>query len=83
MSAPSRFLSAREAAEVLGVSPATVASYCAEGLLPGARKLRAGSPWRIPASAVEAPAAPVAPEREPLLAPRNARSRAQQKRAVA
>ena len=70
------FLTTADVAERLQLKPATVSDYCKAGTLPGAVKVRPGSPWRIPVTALDA----LAPDTTSLLAPRNARSRAQQGR---
>lgn len=49
-----RHLTTRDAAERLGVQPATVASWCADGRIPDAWKTGGGNggEWRIPESAL-------------------------------
>ena len=76
-----------EAAQRLGVSKYTVCRYIKRGVLPAAKPLP-GSPYRIPAAAVDALVStekpePVeqVPELGPVqFGPRSARSRAQQGR---
>lgn len=80
------YLTTTEVADRLKVTQDTVSSYCKRGLLPGAVRVTEKSPWRIPEDAFES----LVPERRGLdalvpdpgvlLAPRNARSAAQQRR---
>ena len=67
-------LTTAEAAAELRLTPATVAGYAKHARLPGA--YRVGRTWRIPADALDA----VKGDHTSLLAPRNARSTAQQRR---
>lgn len=41
----------KEAAELWGYKPATVAKWCRDGLIPGASQDDTGSPWHIPKDA--------------------------------
>lgn len=50
---PDLGLTVQEVAQLTGRAPGTVRTWCVEGRLPGARKLR-GREWRIPRSAVAA-----------------------------
>lgn len=70
------YLTTREVAERLQLTTATVSDYCKRRVLPGAFRARAGSPWRIPETALDA----LAPDPDVLLPPRNARSASQQGR---
>ena len=81
-----KLLTTAEAAARMGVSKYTVCRYIKRGVLPAAKPLP-GSPYRIPASAVEAlitveqpVVEPVEPEGPLQFSPRSARSRAQQGR---
>lgn len=49
-----RFFKVRDVARLLGVTEQTVREYCADGRLPGARRLHpsGSSPWVIPVSAL-------------------------------
>lgn len=67
-------LTTAEAAAELRITPATVAIYAKHARLPGA--YRVGRTWRIPPEALDA----VKGDHMSLLAPRNARSTAQQRR---
>ncbi|WP_168198039.1 helix-turn-helix domain-containing protein [Brachybacterium sp. SGAir0954] len=68
------WLTPDDAAEELQLSPYTVRLLCRTKKLPGAQKF--GQQWRIPRTAIE----PRTPATPPLIAPRNRRSAAQQKR---
>lgn len=46
-------LTVREVAEAADRAPSTVRTWCADGRLPGARRLR-GREWRIPRTALQA-----------------------------
>ena len=71
-------LTTAQAAAELQVGRETVVRYCAAGDLPGAYRLPSRH-WRIPREAITALREPP----RPLLAPRNRRSAAQQKRSAA
>ena len=68
-----RWLTPEETAEELSFSRSTILVHCRTGKLPGARKF--GGEWRIPRTALDPVDSP-----PPLIAPRNRRSTAQQKR---
>lgn len=48
------FLTAKEVAAFLRVSPRTISRWCREGAFPGAIRIAGDGPWRIPCSAVDA-----------------------------
>lgn len=55
-------LTVREVADATERAPSTVRTWCAEGRLPGAKRLR-GREWRIPRSALRALLEDETPER--------------------
>lgn len=67
-------LTTLEAAAELRLTPGTVAIYAKHARFPGAYKI--GRSWRIPVESLDA----VKGDHTSLLAPRNARSAAQQRR---
>lgn len=66
------WLTPEQVAVELDFRKPTIYRMCRDGDLPGAKKF--GREWRIPSTALE-------PQPAPLLAPRNRRSAAQQRRA--
>lgn len=70
-------LTTHQVAEEIQRKPETVATYARTGRLPGAYK-DLGGDWRIPREALDA----ITGDRTSMLAPRNRRSTAQQRRAA-